>query len=279
MPHRFQTIPEVFRVSTLLRPVIWIRPLKKHEYTLEIDRDYQPTDVLPLSVWNKRVSEVSKRIQSRKTTVFTSFDAAYDFIWGPLNSFPAFEPKKLAIDPDISWDSTTSAVIGAKNSRFYINYANNFEMDSLLLEWEHFWKLNDEYQKSPKTFYYAYEWVVNHPMFWILRGDPEKDTKLYWETNDTFNIAWHSIFKSSNSNDVTHQFELGPNLCTAINFSKERTVCIPQSTPSLDINLDSRENTYEEAVISLAKNINAFYPLEEMDKWLYASCTHRPDIN
>lgn len=276
MPYR-QYFPEVFNVSTLLRPLVWIKPAQQLSYYLEIDSDYQPLDVLPGHIWNKRVDEVDKKIQSCKSKEFDSFEAAYSFVWSKLNSFPVFDPKKISSDPTIEWDKTTGAVVGKNSMRFYLNYATNTDLESLHLEWVHFWKLNEQYQEHPNHFYYAYEWIANHPMFWILKGDPQKDNKLYWETNDTFNIAWHSVFYHGPSKSVTHQFELGPNMCASVKFPTGEVSCIPQSVPSLDTNLDVQEDTYEEAVISLAKKVNKYYPLSNMESWIYAGCPHRPD--
>lgn len=272
-------MPEVFGVSTLLRPLAWIRPVKLGSYIVDVDMNYAPTDIIPRDAWVKRLDDIDRKVRARKLgNTFASFAEAYNFVYTKLDSFPAFEARKVAKDPLLSWDPKTDALVGAKDLQFFLNYATNHSRDVLILDWDYFWQVDAEYQANPKSFYRSYEWVNNHPMFWKLEGDPKSSALLHWSTNNAFDVLWHSVFYDQHLKSVVHQIEGGPNVCQSITYKKGEVKCLPSSMPTLDVDLTVQAGTYEEVIIAFAKVLNAQYPLVNMDSWLYSECRHSQDI-
>lgn len=277
----YPPLPELFQVSTLMRPMLSIKPQGVSKVSIQFEQAYTPTDVLPPEIWHQRVREVKETIQSEHPLQrFDSFAEAYNFI-SKIRCYPSYDATKFARNPDLESSMVTSPgdmLLGKNDMQMFMNYMGYLEpRPNLQQDWDDFWSITPDYKAHPDNFYYAYHWVNRHPLFWQLKGNAKKDEMLHWETNNTFAQLWHTVISPTAGQPGQHMLEGGPTVCSSAEFSKNIISCIPKSVATLDYDLTAHGYTYEEAIVNFAAQIKKKYPLIKMMTWLYEDCTHMPE--
>jgi hypothetical protein len=193
-----------------------------------------------------------------KDKKFNTFEEAYDYIEREINGLPVFDSKSISEFYPAYSGGMSGMLVNRETNRLFMSRGDASLWD-LDLQYKYFKKLAKKYFKDRKNFYNAYHFLAQHPVFWSLHGELPQSKMLFWETDYGFDKMWHTVYRDR-TGKVIHLLEHGPYMDSEEEITGVKQI-IPCRIPSHDIRLDVIGNTYEEAIIKLAKRVHKFYDL------------------
>lgn len=132
------------------------------------------------------------------------------------------------------------------NRLLLVNYSVDEKAESYREDYAEFLVKDAAWREDPDDFFASYDWVSSHPAFWS--GYKNSDGTVSWETDFGLGHDAPSVWKDEDGK-VRVMLEVGPY------FGEVR------DQHSIDTRLISIANTYEEAIIALAKKLDEFYDI------------------
>lgn len=173
---------------------------------------------------------------------------AYDFL-----REQGYEPE-LALTPrhpnELGEDSTFYGEPGT-DRLLLTNYGNAEREESLREDYAEFLVKDAAWRIDPDDFYASYDWLSSHPAFWS--GHQYEDGSVHWETDFGLGHDAPSVFKDDDGR-VRVLLEVGPYMGEV------------RDEHSIDTRLVTSADTYEQAIIALAKKVDEFYDIEGADR-------------
>lgn len=187
---------------------------------------------------------------------FATFEDAYDYVSDVLGGVANFDGNNIKKSNSKIYSNFYGFVSNKKTGRMFPSISND-AFKNLESDYNYFKKINRKYLRNKNNFYYAYQFLTHHPIFWSLSGDLAKSKMLFWNTNEGLEAMWHTVYRDKKGK-VQHMLEHGPYL-EAEETILGKKVNVPSRLPAHDFRLDVIARTYESAIIKLAKRVNKFY--------------------
>lgn len=213
----------------------------------------------------KKIIKTEHNLYAIEGDTFHSFDRvslAYDYIINTLNAKPIFniyelKPELVGIDLREGWDKHTyiEAIPATKknpaHTRMLFSYTNKDREEAIKQTYQDFLKLHQKWKNNQNDFTTAWQYVTNHPAFWhTLPNLPN-----YWDTENGWEGHYLTVYKNHKTGKPVVEIEHGPYMDTE---NLDETIN-PRMQHSHDHRLDTKAETFEEAVIKFAKKVNKYY--------------------
>ncbi len=200
-------------------------------------------------------------IKQKKGRFYTSLSTdSYDTIEEAYNSLTrkqqeeqlVFDQRSLKKHGELLLRNDNTSIVVKNNCRLLMGKTSHNTVTIELLkyayaEWMN--KINPKYQKNPKDWFVAYEWLNNHPAFWVR--EYSKQGQSNWETEVGIDKTYSFVYKKGRKKFIC--IETGSH------------VAPDYKTRYLDIDLTVQEKTFEKAYVELAGRINKQYQIDGSD--------------
>ena len=188
------------------------------------------------------------RVSMNEQARFELPSHAFDFLrtsgYEPFLGPTPRHPNELGKDATFYYEPGTNRLL-------LVNYSVDEQAESYREDYAEFLVKDAAWREYPDDFFASYDWVSHHPAFWSGYRNP--DGMVSWETNFGLGHDAPSVWKDEGGK-VRVMLESGPYMGEV------------RDQHSIDTRLISVANTYEEAVIILAKKLDAFYDITGMER-------------
>lgn len=184
---------------------------------------------------------------------FDSVEAAYDSLDQDLH--PVYFDKSI----DGHGGSLVNGFFFCDNKRLLLSLTDEDRIEMLVEDYKTWVEVTDAtYQKNPNSFYDAYHWLQQHPAFWTAPRQEKTENKLTWVTDHGLKSMWMTVVEDKDKIKVW--LEHGSH----VGLESQHTT--PYTHHYHDTRLDVTEETYEKAIIALAKNVNKYFATDGTER-------------
>lgn len=168
---------------------------------------------------------------------------AYDFL--RVNGYEALLGKTPRHPNELGEDATFYCEPGT-NRLLLVNYDDEVRRNHLVEDYQEFLIKDAAWRTDPDDFYACYDWLSSHPAFWS--GHESREGEISWETGFGLGHDGPNVYKGDDGR-VRVLLEAGPYMGET------------RDQHSIDSRLVTVADTYEEAIIDLAKKVDEFYDI------------------
>lgn len=177
-----------------------------------------------------------------------------DYIRNDLKGEVSFNAAELHRgQPDIVAQGKVieGLVLESSTNRMIVSHTAQDTINNLKEDYYDFLEFDREYSEKTEEWATAYNWVMYHPAFYH-RGAPNA---TFWEFDNGWAGKWESVYNKEDGSAIVI-IEHGPFLGT------------DRVQNSHDPRLDSSGETFEEAYVNFAKQVNKHYDILGEDRKL-----------
>lgn len=224
-------------------------------------------DFLKLPDYNPKIftlvkdNQYNKYILLEHSEIFFNYPSdAYYYACNVLGGEVVFNPEDFKENGIAIAGSFIEKRDNENSGRIIFSYNPEGKQKSLENNYAYFLELNEKYLTNPEDWVNAYQWVQHHPAFYHRNiAFPE-----YWIMDDGWNNAYIYVDKDEDgkSRVLLEHGEWLPSI-----NKKGETYC--HTVPSHDYRLDVEAETFEEAYVLFAHNVNNIYDIKGMEKENY----------